>query len=74
MRAACSMLNRLESILPRNVCVGGIAYRFAPSCDATQLTAPKTWALRSACEQKSMTVEAAADREVAASSVVGADR
>ena len=30
MRAACSMPNRLDSVLPRNMRAGGIAYLFAP--------------------------------------------
>ena len=40
--AACSMPNRLGSILPRNMRAGGIAYRFAPSVTPHGSQRPKS--------------------------------
>ena len=65
-RAACSMPNRLDSVLPRYMCARGITYLLASECRIFARSAQNLAA--SAREQKSKAIEAAADREVAVGS------
>ena len=68
MRAACSMPNRLELILSRCMCAGGIAYLLATECRRVARSAHNLGA--AARDQRSMTIEEVAHREDAAGSVL----
>ena len=58
------MPNRLESILPRFMCVRGVAYLLASECRIFARSAQNL--SPAAREQKSKAIDAAADLEVAA--------